>query len=301
MDFRRAGLIGLAGLTFGSSVVMTRYAVSEFAPLTLVAVRLGVASLSFAVILLAAARRLPADRQTWLGFLLVGVINVGVPMVANTLALQLMSSATLTLFIALIPLLTGALAHFWLPDERLTLTRLAGLGIALSGVALLIVTRTTGLTGGAAFDLRGPLLALLSIGLGAVAAVYTRLRLRQADVLVLTGAQIGIGLLFVLPFALGTGLGNLGAVTWRGWLAVAYAGLIGSSLALLLIFYMIKHYGPVDASLATYLMPVTSAALGAWLLGEVVTPPLVISGALVILGLIVASRRARPVIAVADS
>jgi drug/metabolite transporter (DMT)-like permease len=290
---QRLGLIGLAGVALGSSVVMTRMGVSEIPPLSLVTLRLALATLAFAVLLLGLRRRLPRQPRQWLDIAVVGVANSGIPLLFFTIAVQFISSSVLTLFITLSPLLTGVMAHAWLAHEKLSPTKLGGLLVALAGVVVLISTGTTGLAAGAAgLDLRGPLLALAGVVVGSAGAVYTRLRLRQVDVLVVTAGQMLAGLLFVLPFALALSSLSLAAVGARGWTAVAYSGLVGSFTGFLLLFYLIKRFGATIASLATYLMPVVAASLGAVILGEVITLPLVAAAGLILAGVVVVNRSA---------
>ena len=124
-------------------------------------------------------------------------------------------------------------------------------------------------------DVRGPVLALAGIPVGSASVIYTRLRLREADVLIVTAGQMATRLLVVAPFALTLSTLSLSAVTWRGWLSVGYTRLIGSFLGFLLFFTMIKRFGATVAALSTYVMPVVSAGLGVLMLGEVITLTLI--------------------------
>ena len=109
-------------------------------------------------------------------------VTQGLPLLAFTIALQFISSGVLTIFIALIPLVTGLMAHVWLNQERLGFAKAGGLAVAFGGVLLLVATRTTGLTAGASgADVRGYGLALAGALVIAASVVYTRRRLRHVE------------------------------------------------------------------------------------------------------------------------
>jgi drug/metabolite transporter (DMT)-like permease len=167
---------------------------------------------------------------------------------------------------------------------------LLGLLVALGGVLILLLTGTNGLSEVAATDLRGQALAFIGVAVGAVSGVYAQRHLQKVDVCVLTGGQFAAALLVVAPLALFFNPLDLGAITPRGWLAIGYTGLIASFFGLLIFFYMIQRFGATIASLPNYLYPAVSAVLGAMILGEVVTAPLIGGMILILIGVFLVSR-----------
>jgi drug/metabolite transporter (DMT)-like permease len=287
----RLALVLTAGLALGSSTVLNRFGLQDLTPLSLVALRLGLATIAFLGTLLVMRRSFPRHPRVLLDIAVVGLTTMAIPTSAFTLALQFVSSGVLSILLGFIPLFTAVMAHFWIADDRLTAGKVAGLLLALAGVVLLIATRTTGLAQtGLALDVRGQLLGLSGALVAAWSSVYARLRLSRIDVMVVTAGQTAWGFLAILPVALTAAPVNLGTVTWRGWLAAGYTGLVGSFGGFLLLFTMIQRYGPTTAALPAYVMPVVAAALGAILLGEVVTPPFVAGAIIVLVGVFLASR-----------
>jgi drug/metabolite transporter (DMT)-like permease len=287
---QRSGLILLAGLALGSSASVARLGVLEIHPITFVVLRFAVATLAFAVTLPLFRIRLPGDSRTWRDILIVGLTQ-GFQLLVFTIALQFISSAVLTIFIALVPLFTAIMAQLWLTQERLTLRNWLGLVTAFAGVLLLIFTRTSGLTGlSTGFELRGQLLALTGALVSAAGVVYARLRLREVNAVVVTAGQMVTGLLLTLPFAMFLSSTDLSAISWRGWFATLFTALIGSYLGFLLLFYMVKRYGATTSVLPAYLMPPVSATIGALFLGEIITPSLVAGAGLILFGLFLASE-----------
>ncbi len=293
---RRLGLILLAGLSLGSSAVMVRVGIQEWPPLLQVLLRFALTMLLFALALGVARRALPRDPAAWRDIAISGLSNTAVPVIAFTLALQYISAGVFGVLLALYPLLTAVLAHLLLAHEKLTRWQAAGLALAFGGTLLLVLTGTTGL--GAAGDLRGHLLTLAGVVIAAAGLVFTRARLQAHDSLVVTAGQVAVSLpviaLAILAAPLAPdglagsagGAGLLAAITWRGWLSVIYSALAGSFAGYLLLIILTRRYGATAGALPGYLMPVVSGLLGALLLGEVISLPLVGSAALVLVGVV---------------
>jgi drug/metabolite transporter (DMT)-like permease len=292
--WQRLGSVLLLALLSGASIVFLRMGVIVIPALALVSLRLAVASVAFTAAVLVFRSRLPCGVGVWRDIAVVAVTLTVVPIVAFTLALQFISSAVASILIALVPLLTALMAHFWLPDERLNPGRVAGLVAAFGGVVLLILTGTTGLAPlDTPLDPRGFVLVIVAALAVAVAGVYSRQRLRGVDTLIVTAGQTVLGLAMVLPLALAFSPVELGAITWRGWLAVGWSGLLDSFAGFFLFMTMIQRFGPTLATLPWYVTPIVSAGLGALLLGERITLPLLAGSALILLGVYLASRPAR--------
>lgn len=289
MDLRKPLWILLAGSAFGSSVVMTRFAVAEIPPIDLVAFRFGVAAALFLPTLRILRLSLPREPRVWADMAVVGATTVG-PLVAFTFAVQWISSGVLTVFLALIPLFTSVLAHLLVAGERLSRGKSAGLVIAFLGVLVILLTRTSGLGQTASGVTRGHLLALLGTLFSAYAGVHTRLHLRTIPSPVVTAGQLMTGFLLVLPLSLALGTYQPALVGRASWLAAAYSGVIGSFLAFWVVVILAQRFGATASSLPAYLLPIVSTALGAALLGEQVTLVMVAGGALILLGLYLTNR-----------
>lgn len=287
----RIVLILLTGLALGSSVVVVRVGLVEIQPLPLAVLRLTVASLAFIITLRLLRREMPRDPRTLFDIALVGMANTAFPLLAFTVALQFLSSGVLTIYLALIPLFTALMAHVWLEQERLTLLKIAGLVVSFGGVIFLLITRTTGLVASVAGqDIIAQILVLGGVLAVAAATVYTRLRLRGADALMVAALQTVVAWLAVSLFAVFFSTIDLGEITWRGWTAVVYTAIVGSFVGFFLLFYLIRRYGATASALPSYVMPAVSAFLGVLILGEIITLPLVVGAVLILAGVFLTSR-----------
>ncbi|MEX0622181.1 MAG: DMT family transporter [Candidatus Woykebacteria bacterium] len=282
-------LVLLTGLAFGTSVVITRFAISEIPPLPQVGFRLLIASLAFLFTFFILKGKPPSQGRQRLDIALIGVFGAAVPLLTLTTALQFVSSGMLTIFIAMSPLATALVAHFLLSDERLKAAKIIGLLLATSGVLFLIFTNTSGIPK-VTLDIRGPLLSLIGVVAIAFSTVYTRARLKEVRPLVVSTWQTLAGALVVAPFAFWLVRPDLSLVTWKGWLAVTYNGLVGSFIAFWLTFTIIKRYGATSSVLPTYLMPAVAGIFGTVLLGELITFPLLIGAVIILAGVFLAKK-----------
>lgn len=282
-------LVLLAGLALGSNMVIVRMGIGEFPPMTFTLLRFLITLAAFGVTLVVMRRKLPRRRRVWFDIMVAGVTNTAVPVIVFTYALQHISSGVLGVLMALYPLLTAVLAHFFFSDhERLTLVRLVGLGLALSGSLVIVMTGTTGL--GAEGSPLGYVLALIGVVMGAVSVIYMRKRLADQDPIVVTGGQVLFSTPLVVPFVFTEPRIDLAAIPAVGWFALVFAALIGSFLGYLLLMVLIKRYGATSGALPGYVLPVVATLLGALLLDEVITITLIIGAAMVLTGVFLVSN-----------
>ena len=77
-----------------------------------------------------------------------------------------------------------------------------------------------------------------------------------------------------------------------GWLeigAVICLAVLSTSLAFLIYFQLLREVGPTRTLTVTYLIPVFAIAWGALLLGETVTPQMLLGGGLILAGVALAN------------
>ena len=159
-----------------------------------------------------------------------------------------------------------ALLSWWLLKERITITVIAGITCAVSGIALVSLTKQTG-------DATGSLLGnLLLIGAVFCEALYVVLGKK------LTGrvsakrisALVNLwGLALVTPFGLYQAWQfDFSAVLPSAWALLVFYSLAASMWTVWLWMTGLKHIPASRAGIYTVLLPVTAAAVGVALLGE---------------------------------
>ena len=148
MNIKALPYVTLLGFFFGSSMVVSRFGVGQFEPITYIGVRMIISSLmALSVYRIASGRRLPRDRELWKRAGLLGIFGTAVPMTCVIYSLQYQSSGVASLLLATGPAITIILAHYTLPDELLSRRKVFGVGLALSGAIFLAISGEDGLPG----------------------------------------------------------------------------------------------------------------------------------------------------------
>ncbi|HUK61919.1 MAG TPA: EamA family transporter, partial [Dongiaceae bacterium] len=82
----------------------------------------------------------------------------------------------------------------------------------------------------------------------------------------------------------------VGPVTARAAFALAYLVVFGSVVGFAAYFYLLRHWDATTVSTSTYVNPVVAVILGALILGEPVTAPMVIGTVVILVGVTLVLR-----------
>jgi drug/metabolite transporter (DMT)-like permease len=284
--------ITAASLGWGTAAVATRATLAEGVGPFGIALFRGAFAAAAVVVFLAARRRgIPRSAAAWKVGLVMGVSNLALPFVLSNIALQYASAGFLGLMTALIPIMTAALAHFLLADERLSALRLLGLTIALAGVAALLASGDSGLTEGGR-----PLLAGV-LGLGAVIAisygsVFAKRYAGQYGSLEVSGVHFVSGSLLIAA-SMFVAEGPPGSVSVAAWGMLVYMGVACTFMPFLLYYWLLRRVSATYASMAGYVVPIIAVVAGLVFLDERLQPGIVAGGLLILAGVLVTDRSYR--------
>jgi len=255
--------------------------VTDVPPFAFAAVRLLIALAVLLPIVLARRGRVrlpPQDRRL---IVTTGVMLFTVNYALLYWAAQYLSSGLLAVLQAITPACALVISQWLLPDEPVTASKAAGLGIGLAGVAS-IFSGELHVSGA-----RGALACLAVVGSAfTVAWGYVLIRARGSHLprtTVMTG-QIVSGLIPLLLLSLARE-GNPLAIQWTATavLSVIYLAMAGSIVAFWLNYWLMKRIGPTRMLLTSILEPLFAVLLGATVLGERLTSRDALGGALVLI------------------
>ncbi len=261
-----AMLVGLSVL-WGGSFFFTGVALTALPPVTLVVLRVGIAALILNLALPLAGIPRPRGRTVWGAFVVMGVLNNVVPFCLIVWGQTRIASGLAAILNATTPLFTVVVAHWLTSDERMTGSRLAGVLVGFTGVAVMI-----GMPASAGPGADGPAqLAVLGAALSyALAGVFGRRFARLSVPPLATAAgQVTASTFLLLPVALVVDRPwSLPVPDAPVWGAVAGIATLSTALAYLLYFRLLARAGATNLLLVTFLIPVSAILLGALVLGE---------------------------------
>lgn len=280
-----------ASAGWSSGGIMTRFAYGEdVGPWTMVAIRVLIAALLVGAVLLVRQPALPTKRVVGYG-LLQAVFNLTVPYVVFTFAYDEASAGFVGLLAALIPLSTAVYANYMLPDEPLTLPKMVGLLVALSGVAFLLLSGDSGLSEG------GRPVVAVALGLTGVASIgfaasFGKRHAGTYDATTMTGLQFAFSAvwLLVVMFILE---GAPTDVSRNGWMLMIGMALFATFMPFMIYYWLLQHVSATDVSLSGYLVPFITLLGGILLLDEQLQFGIVVGFVLVFIGLILADQASR--------
>jgi len=272
-------LYATMALLWGIPYLFIKEAVDSISPPAIVAGR----TLLGAVILLPMAlhrRALRPALTLWPWVLAFGAIEMAGPFVLLAHAEQTLPSGLTGLLVATVPLFAALIALGRGDRTALAPLRAIGLAVGFIGVAIIVI--------GPGLSVADPADALLAAGevlltalLYAIAPFIVATKLKDVPSLgTITLSLFAVGLVY-LPLGV---LTQHEVPTLRSSLALAALGILCTALAFLAFFALIAEVGPVRAPLFTYVNPIVAIILGVIVLGEALTPGLLIGFPLVIAG-----------------
>lgn len=282
------GLLALASC-WGSSFFFIELALDGVGPLTLAAIRITIAALLLSLIARINGHGVPRERRDWHLLTVIGVSGATIPFSLIAWGQSQITSSMAAILMAFTPLATLLLAHLMTEDERLARGKILGVLLGIMGVSVLV--------GGISPDRLGTnlfgKLAVVVAGLGyAVSSLLLRRTSSLPTVVSAAGVMVPAALT-ILPLALIIeGLPQ----AWpplRSLAALAFLGVFPSAIAVVILVWLLGRVGATFVSLNNYLVPLVGTGLGVGLLGEPVTPGVILGLVLILTGVLLTQHAQR--------
>jgi drug/metabolite transporter (DMT)-like permease len=284
----------LAGLTVCVALWgMVFVAVHELLPVMgavqMVTLRFLLASAVFIALMASRADWRPHfSRREWLLCIAAGVLAVPGTQLAVVEGQRYLAPPIASLIVTTSPVVAAALGAAFL-SERFSRRNLVGFGVALAGVAMIVIL---GAGTGADAQASDPLRASITV-IGPIAwAIYTLVSKPVSDVhpaVPVVGVAVIAGTLSLtpaIPHAL-SGLGELSGASW-GWMLYMVFG--GTLAPYLLWSSSLKRLDVSRTASFMYLVPVFATGWSVLLLGSALTAVTLLGGAVVLGGVVLTQR-----------
>jgi len=261
------GFLALAAI-WGTSFLFIKVGVRELHPLWLTFARVAAGAATLLVIVALTRDRLPRDGRLWGHLVVVAALGVTLPFTLFGYGEQRVSSVLAGIWNAATPLVALPLAALVFRTEPFTRRRAAGIAIGFAGVLTVLgVWQGVGGT-----QLTGQLMCFGAAMCYAVAIPYQKkfvagragsgVSIAAAQLLVAL-AQLGLA----APLFAGAPP-RVTALSTDVVLCVLALGALGTGVAFVLNFRVIRLAGASTSASVTYLMPVVATVVGVTVLGE---------------------------------
>lgn len=270
-------LFALMAVLWGIPYLFIKEAVDSYSPAAVVAGRTVIGGLILLPFALRSRALRPALRL-WPWVLLFAAIEMAGPFLLLSHAEMTLSSGLTGLLVSTVPLVGAVIALIGGDRTVLRPARMIGLFIGFIGVAI-VVTGPALASGGASIVAIAEVLVVAV--LYATAPFIIARKLADVPSLgVIVVSLFAVGIVYT-PIAL---LTQHEVPTARSTLSLLLLAVLCTALAFLGFFALIRQVGPVRAPLFTYVNPIVAIALGIIILGEPLTPALVIGFPVVLAG-----------------
>lgn len=280
-------LLACLALLWGGSYPLLKVAVAEIPPVTLIAGRVTVAAVLLLVIAAAQGERLPRGRAIWARLFLQSFLNSygawtllawGQRQIESALGAVLNSTSPLFVFLFTV-LVTR--------HETTGGVRLFGACLGLGGVILIVGTDALEGLGG---QVVAQIAVLVSAGLYAGAALHGRRFSHLPPVVTAAGTMLCASAVLVPASLMLDRPWDLQPST-RAISAALVLGVACTGVALLLYFRLVRTLGSLGVASQSYLRSGVGVLLGVLVLGETLTPTVIMGGVAAIAGVVAINWR----------
>ncbi|GLQ86689.1 DMT family transporter [Dyella flagellata] len=293
LDGRALIYIAIALLTWSSAYAAIAYALASFTPGEVALARLSIGSLCFVALLWLRRAALPR-RSDWLQLAVLGVFGLTAYHLCLNYAETRIASGTAAILISLVPAVTAALSAFWI-GERISARSVMGLGVALFGVVLVVLT-----SGKEVRFQPMAALVLISVLASAVFFVGQKPLFARNDMIGVTTFGFLAGTLGAVPFGLGLPHA-LAAAPWSHIAALVWLGIAPTFVGYLTWNAALKRAPASQVTSFIYFSPPIAVLIGWVWLGEKPGMLTLLGGAITVAGVALANARRRAAVAPAQA
>jgi len=273
----------------GSAAAITRYLVGNADPVTLAILRWGIGFACLLPTALLLGVRWP-PRRDWPAVAALGLCFFGLFFVLYNIAIGYTTAARASLALATLPLHTMVVGAL-LGIEPLTKRKTAGVGVAVLGV---IAALASGLSAAPPGAWRGELIMTGAVMCMAFYNVWSRPFIQRSSALGFLTVGMGAGAVALILVGSLTGsvavLSSFGAAQW---IAGVYLGIGGGALAFILWVMALERATPTRVASTMTVNPLAAGLLATQLVGEPITPNLVLGLVAVFAGIWIATTEAK--------
>lgn len=265
---------------WGSIYVVSKFALDVMAPFMVLLLRYLVSVLCLAVLLRIRGTRKPVKRGHWRYILIVGALGYFVSIGCQVMGTNLLDASLASLINAMNPVSISILAVIFL-GEKVHGKDVVSIIVSLVGVYIILGT------GGGNISIYGVIASVCSVLLWSTASVVIRKISSEYDPVQVALYGMAIALLLNIPAAGIEAVSVSSTFTAKAVLSCVYLGVVGTAVAHTLWNVSLKLLDASVCSMFYPLQPLTSAVLGIFLLGEVITWNFVFGGLLICGGVLI--------------
>lgn len=276
-----------AAIIWGATAPIMKLTLTEIPVFSLAFIRMTVASIILGAIIF---KNLKIKKSDYLTFFWAAITGVTLNLSFYFIGLKLTEAILAAFLIAAVPIFTMIAAHFYLKEKFTTRLIIASL-IAFFGVVIIIGRFDKPVT---SFQILGNILLLLATISWVINEIIAKKLLKVYDGGTVAFYTMAIGAFTFLPLFIWEyfkGSNWISEVTTKGFLGLLFGIFFASLTAYWAWQKGLKLLPAGQAAFFFYLDPISGAILAMILLGEKLTPSLIVGGILIALAVFLAEQK----------
>lgn len=273
--------------TWGSSFILMKLGLRSFTPIEVALLRVSISFLVLSPFVLYHIKTIPKDKWKWLAA--AGFLGNGVPAFMFALGLSKINSSLGGIINATAPLFTLIVGSVFF-SMKFGRKSVWGVFIGLIGTVYLIVFGGNGKGDTEYLFIMFPLIGSLCYGFS---SNIIKLKLKELKPIVVTGAALMTQAPFTIIAVFLLGIPEkamASSLNTESFLFISLLAVMGTSLAVLVFNYLIKHTTVLFAASVTYLVPMFAMAIG-FFAGETISIHYFLGMGIIILGVWLTGRK----------
>lgn len=285
----------LTAVFWGGTFIAGKIVVRHVGPFSAAFLRFAIALILLIALLWKMEGKIPRLKASQiLPIFLLGMTGVVLYNIFFLKALKLIEANRASMIVANNPIVI-ALCSAYFFKEKLTPMKIAGILVSITG-AVVVISRghlSSIFQGGVG---RGELFMLGCVASWVMYSLIGKSLMRDLTPLTSVTYSVLIGTLILLIPAVSAEqiTRQLATYSWQEWASLAYLGVFGTVFGFLWYYQGILAIGPTRAGLFINFVPISAVILAYLMLGESITPSLIIGAAFVISGVYLTNRTTLP-------
>ena len=276
---------------FGANSVAIKISLAGFGPFTVAGIRFAIASAAIALWAWATGRPFRVRKRQWLHLLILSLIFL-VQLSLFYCGLSMTYASRGILIVNFQPFVVLILAHFFIPGDRISKKKIAGMTLGFSGV-LCVLLDNSGLATGLK---TGDVVVFAATVLWGINTVYVKRVISEFRAF----HVVFYPMIVSVPFFLLAGVlwdpVMIGEINPAITAALLYQSLVTAAFGFVAWSFFLKSYGAVTVQSYIFIMPIAGVFLGGLILGEPLTGNILAALVLIGSGIVVVNFRRKKVI-----
>jgi len=273
-------------ILFGANAVAIKISLSGLGVFTTAGLRFSLAAITIFIWALMTGRSFNIRAGQFQKLLVISILFT-VQLSLFYLGLSKSNASRGTLLVNFQPFMTLFLAHYFIPGDQITRTKILGILMGFSGVAFVFLEKK-----GITTDFKtGDLMILSAAFIWSCSAVYTKriIHAFKPFHMVLYPMVFSIPFFFLEGFLWDPMM--IAHVDGKVLCALLYQGLVTASFCFVAWITLLQKYGAVALHSFIFIMPISGVVLGGWMLGEPITGNILIALVLIVSGILLVQFR----------